>query len=160
MKTTARDIMNSTFFTLTPQTPINFAIKKFLQCSRTEERRVFGFMVVDADNRLVGMLSMYDILLFIRPKHIHIWGMMDDIDLNGIMERFCEKAKSILVGDIMSTDVVTISPQTHLMMIIDLMIKKHIRRLPVVEEGRILGIVYLSDLFSNILEGFGDTEVE
>jgi CBS domain-containing protein len=52
--------------------------------------------------------------------------------------------------------VVTIAPQTHLMMIIDLMIKKHIRRLPVVEEGRIVGIVYISDLFYTIMERFGD----
>ena len=26
-------------------------------------------MVIDEQDRLVGMLSMYDILLFVRPKH-------------------------------------------------------------------------------------------
>jgi CBS domain-containing protein len=62
------------------------------------------------------------------------------------------------VGDIMSTEVITIAPQTHLMMILDLMIKKHIRRLPVVEEEKILGIVYISDLFYNILERFNGAE--
>jgi CBS domain-containing protein len=54
----------------------------------------------------------------------------------------------------MSTEVVTITPQTHLMMILDLMIKKHIRRLPVLEDGQILGIVYISDLFYHILDRF------
>jgi CBS domain-containing protein len=152
MKTTAREIMTTRFHTLTPQMPVDAAVKLLVQAGKVEGRRMFGLMVVDEEDRLVGMLSMYDILLFMRPKHTHIWGMMDDIDLEGIVNRACQKTGSIRVGDIMSTDVVTITPQTHLMMILDLMIKKHIRRLPVVEAGKILGIVYISDLFFNILE--------
>lgn len=154
MKITARDIMTTKFHTLAPRTPVNEAVKLLVQASEVEGRRIFGLMVVDDDGRLMGMISMYDILLFMRPKHTHIWGMMDDIDLVGIVDRACEKTKSVLVGDIMSTDVVTISPQTHLMMILDLMIKKHIRRLPVVDDGEILGIVYISDLFFHILDRF------
>ena len=152
MKTTARDIMTTRFHTLTAQMPVDAAVKLLVQAGKVEGRRIFGLMVVDEADRLVGMLSMYDILLFMRPKHTHIWGMMDDIDLEGIVNRACQKTGSIRVGDIMSTDVVTITPQTHLMMILDLMIKKHIRRLPVVEAGKILGIVYISDLFFNIPE--------
>ena len=75
---------------------------------------------------------MYDILLFIRPKHIHIWGMMEDIDIEGLVDNACKKARSILVGDIMTTDVITVKPETHLMMILDIMIKKHVRRIPVI----------------------------
>jgi len=37
-------------------------------------------------------------------------------------------------------------------MVLDLMIKKHIRRLPVIEEGKIAGIVYISDLFYHLLD--------
>ena len=39
---------------------------------------------------------MYDILLFIRPKHVHIWGKMDDIDIAGIIDLSCEKARNVL----------------------------------------------------------------
>jgi len=102
----------------------------------------------------VGMLSMYDILLLIRPKHIHIWGEMQDIDVTGIIDEACRRAKPILVGDIMTTDVVTITPDTHLLMIVDIMIKKHIRRLPVVDNGKVVGIVYLSAVFQRIMEQF------
>jgi CBS domain-containing protein len=154
MKTTARDIMTTRFHTLTPEMPVDAAVKALMQASQAEARRVFGLMVVDAAGRLVGMLSMYDILLFMRPKHTHIWGMMEDIDLVGIVARACEKTRTVRVGDIMSTEVVTVTPQTHLMMILDLMINKHIRRLPVVEADKILGIIYISDLFFNILERF------
>jgi CBS domain-containing protein len=79
---------------------------------------------------------------------------MNDIDVAGIVDVACEKAKSVLVGDIMTPEVITISPQTHLLMILDTMIKKHVRRLPVVEDAKIKGIVYISDLFYSFLDRF------
>lgn len=154
MKIMARDIMSTRFHTLTPKTPVNQAVQSFKDASQEEGKKVFGMMVLDDQGNLVGMLSMFDILLFMRPKHIHIWGMMDDIDVAGLVNAACEKTKSILVGDIMSTEVITISPDTHKFMILDIMIKKHIRRLPVVEDGNLLGIVYISDLFYDILDRF------
>ena len=160
MKKTARDIMNTRFHTLTPDTPISKAVKLFKQASQREGRKIFGMMVLDRGGNLAGMLSMYDILLYMRPKHIHVWGMMDDIDIGGLVDRACEKAKSIQVGDIMAPEVITISPDTHKLLILDIMIKKHVRRLPVVEDGRLLGIVYISDLFYDVLDRFTDEEVD
>ncbi len=125
---TAKDVMSTKFHVLRPDIPISNAVKMFKKFSEEEQQKVFGLMVTDENGRLIGMLSMYDILLFMRPKHIHIWGMMDDIDTEGLLDNACERAKSILVGDIMTTDVITVSPETHLMMVLDVMIKKHIRR--------------------------------
>ena len=156
MNLTAKDIMCTKFHTLTPQTPLNEAVKLFQQASKEESRKIFGMMVTDPADHLVGMISMYDILLVLRPKHIHIWGLMDDIDIAGIVDSSCEKTKSILVGDIMTPEVVTITSQSHVLMILDIMIKKHVRRLPVLENGKIVGIVYISDLFYNILDRFAD----
>jgi CBS domain-containing protein len=152
MKTVARDIMDTGFHTIAPETPISEAVKIFKQASREEGRRIFGMMVLDAESKLIGMLSMYDILLFMRPKHVHIWGKMEDIDIAGIIDKSYDKAHYIRVGDIMSREIVTIGPDTHKFMILDIMIKQHIRRLPVVEGDRILGIVYISDLFYDILD--------
>jgi CBS domain-containing protein len=156
MKIIASDIMTTRFHTLTPQTPVNDAVKFFKQANQEEGRKIFGMMVIDEEGQLVGMISMYDILLFMRPKHTHIWGMMEDIDIAGIVDTVCKKTKSVLVGDIMTPEVITITPQTHIFMILDIMIKKHIRRLPVLESGKIMGIVYISDLFFNFLDRFTD----
>lgn len=156
MKITALDIMNKTFHTLSPNIPVSQAVTAFKVASRQEQRKIFGMMVLDDQGQLVGMLSMYDILLYLRPKHIHIWGMMEDIDVAGLVDAACSKTAKILVGDIMSPDVVTITPDTHKFMILEIMIKKHIRRLPVVDNDELLGIVYISDLFYDILERFTD----
>ena len=148
---TAKDVMSTNFHTLLPDTPITEAVRMFKKASKKEQQKVFGMMVTNEDERLVGMISMYDILLFIRPKHVHIWGMMEDIDTDGLIETACERAKSILVGDIMTTDLITVTPDTHLMMILDIMIKKHIRRIPVLEGEKPVGIVYISNLFYHLL---------
>ena len=155
MPTTAREIMDSRFFTLRPDATIAAAVKVLQQAGEAQGGTVFGLMVVDEEGRLVGMLSMYDILLLIRPKHIHIWGELEDLDVTGILDEAGRRARAVLVGDIMTTDLITITPDTHLLMILDIMIKKHVRRLPVLEEGRIVGIVYLSRVFSHLLERLG-----
>lgn len=149
---TAADVMTTKFSTLSPDMPIADAVRIFKKTSEEEGRRLFGMVVVDEHSQLKGMLSMYDILLLVRPKHIHLWGMMEDIDATGLLDKVCERGRTILVSDIMTTDVITVTPATHSMLVLDLMIKKHIRRVPVVDEGKIKGIVYISDLFYHLLE--------
>uniref|UniRef100_A0A832A171 CBS domain-containing protein n=1 Tax=Desulfacinum infernum TaxID=35837 RepID=A0A832A171_9BACT len=151
MKTLAKEVMSTDFETLKPDLPLNEAVQAFRRAS-AKGRKIFGMMVTDEQNRLIGMLSMYDILLFMRPKHIHIWGHMDDIDVEGIMDVACERARAVRVGDIMTTEVITVTPDTHVLRVMDLMIKKHIRRLPVLDRGEIQGIIYISDLFYDLLE--------
>ena len=150
----AREIMQTSFHTLSPRDTIAEAVKHFQIAIADERKKVFGLMVTDENDQLVGMLSMYDILLFIQPKHVHIWGEMEDIDPSQLYDERLEKVKTILVGDIMTTEVVTITPDTHLMVIADIMIKKHIRRLPVVDDRDVVGIVFVSDVFHQLLRKF------
>ena len=65
----AREIMQTRFHTLSPGDTIAEAVKHFQTAIEDEQRKVFGLMVTDENDHLVGMLSMYDILLFIQPKH-------------------------------------------------------------------------------------------
>ena len=152
MSLTARDVMDDCFQSLRPEMSIAEAVRIFERAGRVSGAKVFGLMVTDASRTLVGMLSIYDIFLLLRPKHIHIWGEMEDLEVSGILEAACRRAQTVLVGDIMTTEVITITPETHLLLIIDIMIKKHVRRLPVLEGGKIVGIVYISRVFDHLLE--------
>ncbi len=147
MGVTARDVMDTEFFTVRPDTPITEAVKAFEEATRKLERRVFGMAVVNEAGELVGMISMYDILVLMRPKHIHIWGEMEDIDITGFIQEILERAQSILVGDLMTTDILTVTPDTHLLLIVDIMTRKHIRRIPVIEAGKMIGMIHISNVF-------------
>ena len=152
MEITAREVMSTIRHTLSPQDTIADAVHCLRQAGREDGKPVFGLLVIDKSQRLAGMLSMYDILLFIRPKHIGVWGEMQDLHMEGLYENLLQRARSVQVGDLMSRDVVSISPDTHILVIIDLMLKRHIRRLPVLEDEKILGMVYLSEVFHHVLE--------
>jgi len=152
MGVTARDIMETRFRSLLPTMTVAEAVLAFENASRTLGRRVFGMMVIDEDGELVGMISMYDILVLMRPKHIHIWGEMKDIDVTGFIRQNLQRAKQIQVGDLMSTDIITITPETHLLSIVDIMLRKHVRRLPVLDRGKVVGIVHISNVFFYLME--------
>jgi CBS domain-containing protein len=152
MSFTARDVMDDCFQTLRPEMSIAEAVQIFRRAGRVSGQKVFGIMVTDVSRALVGMLSIYDIFLLLRPKHIPISGEMEDLNVSGLLESACHRAQKVLVGDIMTTEVITITPETHLVLIIDIMIKKHVRRLPVLESGKIVGIVYISRVFDHLLE--------
>ncbi len=154
----AKDIMATEFPTICATARLVEAIE-LIRSAGSKGRRVFGLMVVDESKKLVGMISMYDILLFLRPKHIHIWGNMEDIDVDGVIAEACRSIASVQVGDLMSSEVVTIGPDAHIMMVLDVMIKKHIRRLPVAQDDEILGIVYISDLFNHLLGRLSEPEI-
>ncbi|MFV0438820.1 MAG: HPP family protein [Desulfopila sp.] len=146
------DLMCRKYHILYPATPIAGALAIFQEATEAEGRRIFGLMVTDDDGQLVGILSIYDILTLLQPKHIHIWGEMRDLDISGLIETMCRKCGELLVGDIMTTDIITVSSDSHIFAVLEIMIKHHIRRLPVIEGGRVVGIVYLSDLFFHLAE--------
>ena len=67
-------------------------------------------MVIDEKRHLVGMLSIYDVLLFVQPKHVHLWDEMDASQVQARYDELLDRVKPVRVGDIMTIDVVTVSP--------------------------------------------------
>ncbi len=152
MNVAVKDVMSRRFHVLSPQMLLSQAVGMFKTAGEAEGRKIFGMMVTDPEGRLVGMLSMHDILLLIRPKHIHIWGAMEDVDIAGLVESSCRQTRLIRVGDVMTREVISVTPDTHLLVALDIMIKKHIRRIPVIETDQIQGILYISDLFYHLAD--------
>jgi CBS domain-containing protein len=150
----AKDFMDIQFHTLHPKLSITEAVSVFQKASETEGKKIFGMMVTDDEDRLVGMLSMYDILNYAQPKHVSILGEMADLDLDNAYRHRLKSIQKITVNDIMTTEVITIKPDTHLMIIAEIMIKKHIRRIPVVDGTSVVGIVYVSDVFYSLMHTF------
>jgi CBS domain-containing protein len=148
----AVDLMTRQFYTLRPEMTIAAAIGFLQKAGKQERNKVFGMVVTDGHGKLVGMLSMYDILPLMRPTNIRDWEGMDDTEVDSMMEHLCSTIKATLVGDVMTPDVITITPETHAIKILDIMIRRHIRRLPVKDGEKLVGMVYLSDIFDHLGE--------
>jgi acetoin utilization protein AcuB len=72
--------------------------------------------------------------------------MLDPITSSDTFFKKERQMKQELVSDWMTKDVITIAPETSLKAAHDIMNKKKIRRLPVVVEGKVIGIVTLGDI--------------
>jgi CBS domain-containing protein len=90
---------------------------------KMKELNVGAIPIIDQD-RLVGMITDRDIVV------------------RGVAEKHPGSTK---VEDIMSDKLITVSPEATTREAVKLMAEHQIRRLPVVENGKLLGIVSLGD---------------
>jgi CBS domain-containing protein len=116
------------------------------------ERRVSGLPVTDAHGVLVGIVSEGD---FMRrgelgtEKHRRRW--VEWLMSPGKLAEEYTDAHALTVGQIMTTDVQTIAPDAALVDAVLAMEKYRIKRLPVVANGKLVGMVSRADLMRAFL---------
>ncbi|ACA17951.1 CBS domain containing membrane protein [Methylobacterium sp. 4-46] len=111
------------------------------------EKRISGLPILDAAGRLVGIVTEGDLVArreigTARPHPAWIRYLLSPGRLAAAYARECGHR----VGDAMTREVVTASPETPLDDIVGLMARRRIRRVPIVEDGRLVGIVTRADL--------------
>ncbi len=113
-----------------------------------EARHVSGLPVVDGKDALVGMLTEGDLLKRIETgTAVHRRaGWLDLVLGSGRGASDYVRTHSRYVGDLMSHDVLTATEGTSLEEVVALMEKRRVKRLPIVRDGRLVGIVSRADL--------------
>jgi len=64
-----------------------------------------------------------------------------------------KSSRDVRVQEIMTTSLVTVTPQTTVLEAMTLMTSHHIRHLPVLREGELDGVVSMGDLVSEVIAG-------
>jgi CBS domain-containing protein len=111
--------------------------------ARLREQRVSAFPVLDADNKVIGVVSEADMLAKEAIEHAghHPGGIRH--------HREQAKAAGTTAADLMSKPPVTIGPGEFVAQAARLMYARKVKRLPVVDDdGRLIGIVSRSDVLS------------
>jgi len=149
-----KDIMVTECVTIGPDVPVSIAARMiFRGKTRNTGYKPFGIMVVDDFSYLLGMISMEDILYHLRPPFMNY--ELENVSLwEGEMEVYLDRFTDLRVEQVMSSPVITVCPEDGLMVVIDRMVKGKIRRLPVVEQEKIMGIVFLSDVFYHVCKNW------
>lgn len=154
-----RDIMEPINNWLTPEMSVLQAIQVMKRTKRGHGLSVNGIVVLNSEMKVIGIVSTIDILRLLIPSYMYLEGMVDDeTHWDSMRLDRTEKVKNISVGDIMSEDVRIISLNESIMRCADIMLVEQIRRLPVVgTDGRVLGIIYLRDVYNAITNLLCDT---
>jgi CBS-domain-containing membrane protein len=137
----AADIMTRELITVTPQTTLKDAVGLMLQYG------VSGLPVLSSFGELVGIVTEGDLLRRTElgtERHLSRWS-----ELLGDKQRQASDyvhAHAQHVAEVMTLDTVFVTPDASLNRIVAMMEAHHIKRLPVLEDGRLVGIVSRADL--------------
>ena len=137
----ARDIMVSPVVTVRPSATVREVAKTFVQ------RGISAAPVLDDSGKVVGIVSEGDLLHRAETgtERQRSWWMRVLAGTDTLAGDFV-KSHARKVSDIMSRDVVTAAPETPLHEIAGMMERHSIKRIPIVANGQLVGIVSRANL--------------
>lgn len=121
----AKQVMTSKVVTIGPEATLAEAIQVLL------DRKISGMPVVDASGRLVGIISEKDMLNF----------------------AFSGNLALTKVEEAMTREIVSFPPETDITEIALAIGQRHFRRVPILEDGKVVGIVSRRDIIRAALLG-------
>ena len=141
----AKDVMTAPVLTVSPQASVEEVAGLMLK------HRISGIPVVDAKGRLQGMVSEGDLIQRVASgsQSRRSWWLA--LLTNPDEKAFAYmKSRGRTAGDVMSAEIVTVGERTPLATIAALLERHHIKRVPVVRGGRIVGIVSRANLLHGL----------
>ncbi|MEF8826798.1 MAG: CBS domain-containing protein [Halapricum sp.] len=158
--TTARDIMTSPVETVAPDDDVSKVL------TRLAEADFSGFPVVD-DGDVIGIVTETDLVDLFQPSNRTLWIPVgfppfvetltygvdlswSDLDVGIDLVKNAGKP----VSEVMVTDVVTVAPEDSVDTVVDYLADpdRDINRLPVVEDGELVGIISREDVLRTLSE--------
>jgi len=140
----AKDIMTKELITVFPEMEISRAAKILL------ENRINGIPVVDENGRLVGILCQSDIVAqqkkFPIPSVFTFLDSFIPLSSSKQLEREVRKIAATTVGHAMTSKVATVSPNTDIEEVAEMMVDKNFHTLPVMDKGNLVGIIGKEDI--------------
>ena len=146
----AKDIMTVNVISVSQDTPVHELVGLLLK------HRISALPVVDSERKVVGIVSEGDLL---RPEGASRAEMRGPWWLEAFFAGLpvtYEKAQGRTAGAMMTRIVITVDENTPLNEIAELLERHHIKRVPVLSDGRLAGIVSRA----NLLHGLANTIVD
>lgn len=147
---TARDVMTKEVVTVTMETTIREL------AGIITAHRIGSVPVVDSAGNLVGIVTESDLIeqdkSFHIPTVISLFDWVIYLESEKRFEKELKRMTARTVGDIRAREVVTVTPDTPVNAIADIMGTRKIHAVPVVEEGKLAGIVSRIDLIRSMAD--------
>ncbi len=145
----AKDIMSTDVITVKGNASIQ-DIAKLLT-----EKNISGVPVVDDVNNVIGIITKKDLIykdVEVKfPSYVEFLGGIFYLES---IKHYEEKLKKFLANtaeDIMTSDVITITQDIDVKEIAEIMVEKDITKLPVINDGKLVGIVTRGDIVKSLI---------
>lgn len=139
------EIMTKKVYTISPDSTLR-------ECAETLSRYKINGLVVVEKEKVVGVITRADIFKAILPRYPDIIEEERYIsDLEYVEER-TNKLFEMKVKDIMGTPPITVNSSVPIVRAGSTMILRRVKQVPVVDKGKLVGIVTLTDIINNLLK--------
>lgn len=119
------------------------------------EKRVGTLPVVDAENKLLGTLTMRGVLGLFLPDFLRLLEDVDFVKDFGALEtpppEEIQRVQNMAVDEVMQ-EPVAVEEETELIRAFSLMVKHRLSNIPVVRDGKLVGIASRVDIGRRFLE--------
>jgi CBS domain-containing protein len=135
------DVMTRNVISVPPDATVEHAAKLMLQ------RGISGLIVVDAEGRLAGVVTEGDLLRrdeLGTERHRPWWLRL--LVSPGRQAADFTRTHGRRVQDVMTSDVVTVPASAPLDEVVELMEQHRVKRVPVTQDGKVVGVVSRADL--------------
>lgn len=143
-----KEVMVKPVFTISEDTSFQEIVNILLK------KKISGVSVVNKKGSLVGVISEKDLLYKLFPSQKEFYKNIEYYRNFEKIEFEATKIKKLKAKNIMTKEVITVEPENHVLVACSLMVAHNIRRLPVVKEGKLVGIVTTGRLYKNYLSSF------
>jgi len=142
----AADLMTSFVITMRPDATIEFAAQLMLQY------RISGLPVTDTDGAVLGIVTESDLLRRAETgtEKRHARWVSFLIGPGRLAQEYVH-THGRKVGEVMTERVFTVTPEMPLADLVALLEMKHVKRVPVVDQGRLIGIVSRADVMAALV---------
>lgn len=144
---TAADVMTKNVIAVTEDATVREAGQAMI------DNGVSGLVVLDASGALAGVVSESDLMNTGRRRNAlprtAIFGLSPIKE--EVLLRAYEDGLALRVGDVMTRKVVTASPSDTLETLASILVRKRINRIPVVDGGKVVGIVTRENVLRGML---------
>jgi CBS domain-containing protein len=146
----AKDIMTKDLVTVSPDMEIVKAAKILL------DKGINGVPVVEG-GKLVGILCQSDLIAQQKKLPVpSVFTLLDGFIPLGSTKQFekaFQKIAATTVADAMTPNPVTADPETSIEEIAALMVDRNFHTLPIVEKGKLVGVVGKEDVLRTLMQG-------
>ncbi len=140
----AFDIMNKDVVVAHPDTAITDVVDLLI------DNNVPAAPVVDENNKLIGIVTEGDLLYKkVRPHVPHYVNLLGaTIYYNGISEydKSFKKLMAATAADLMTKNVIVAAPDADIEQLAGVMVTEHLKSIPIVKDGVVLGMVLRRDI--------------
>ena len=142
-----RDIMRHKVESVTPDDTIKAVADQLFR------HRLSALAVVDHDHRLLGIVNDRDVIMAALPNYAQLVREGSyALDFEPF-EELLKKEHTIKVSQLYRTDIEVVAPETRVVEVAAKMILKNIRRVFVVEDNQLVGIVLRKDIVNMVIRG-------